>query len=520
MMLTTSVHPEYRSKTSHLREERVKELIGTLTVMPTAVNVPVRLMQLYQSPKSPGIDAFADVLIADAALSAKVLELANSAWFSRTKTVTRLSDALRMIGLSNLIPLLFGLSLAGIFNKTNLPTEQRAALWHSSLLKAVIAREWMKWRGDRDQAEEAFLCGALQDIALPLMFAADRAAAMELAGIVDLDEPHRASREIALYGADHANFGQAICTKLGLPELYIRATATHHKPDGPDLPQGFEKMKCALRLAAAVPHGTCKLDDHAIKRVTMSLLKAAEGATAAQLNTFTDHVTKSARQMLSLLAPAGINGNNMKTYLQDVSDQIARTMLAAIGNSNRTIEQLQEAQTELESRVRELDAQVIQSEYDPLTNVLARRGFFDRAQKMLALARKLQMGCAIGFVDINDFKSVNDAHGHHIGDQALVALAGKLRAMIRERGMIGRCGGDEFAFAMVVPTDSGLAAVESELRDTVSHFEIPGEGKAIKLSCSTGVVWLGVPDESQQIEDALKQADQQMYRTKRNSRAA
>jgi diguanylate cyclase (GGDEF)-like protein len=167
--------------------------------------------------------------------------------------------------------------------------------------------------------------------------------------------------------------------------------------------------------------------------------------------------------------------------------------------------------------VRELDAQVVQAEYDPLTNVLARRGFLDRAQKMLALARKLKMGCAVGFVDMNSFKSVNDTYGHHVGDKALVALAERMRLMMRERGMIGRCGGDEFAFAMVVPLDSGAETVQRDVKQAVSSFEIPTDSKPIAVTCSIGMVWLGVPTESQQIEEALKQADQQMYQAKRSA---
>jgi diguanylate cyclase (GGDEF)-like protein len=516
-MALRPVQTDYRSKTSHLREQKVKELIASLTVLPTAINVPVRIMQLYHSPQKPGLDAFAETLIADAALSAKVLELANSAWYSRTRTVTRISDALRMIGLSNIIPLLFGLSLAGVFNKTNLPAEQRSALWQSSLLKGVIAREWMRWRGNGEHAEEAFLCGALQDIALPIMYAADRAAAMELAGIVDLDGPSRAEREAALFGADHGAFAKAICMKLGLPDLYVQAAATHHAPDGPALPDGFQKMQCALKLSAAVPHGASKLDDQSIKKVTMGLLRAADGATAAQLNTFTEQVIAAARKMISVLAPPGLSNNSVKDYLQDVSDQVARTMLAAIGNSNRTIEQLQQTQSELEARVRELDTQVIQAEYDPLTNVLARRGFIERAHKMLALARRLKMGCAVGFVDMDDFKAVNDTHGHHVGDQALVALADRMRRMMRERGMIGRCGGDEFAFAMVVPLEAGSDGVQREVKAALETFQIPADKGPITVTCSIGLVWLGVPDDSQNIERALKLADQQMYQAKRDA---
>ncbi|HEY7087160.1 MAG TPA: HDOD domain-containing protein [Tepidisphaeraceae bacterium] len=529
-----SPRSDYRSKTATLRHEKVSEMLRTLTVLPTAINVPMRIMELYRSSNRPALQAFADVLVADGALSAKVLELANSAWFSRTRTVTRVSDALRMIGLNNLMPLLFGLSLAGIFNRTNLPAEDRASLWQSSLLKAVLAREWVKWRGGGDElSEEAFLCAAIQDIALPVMYAADRAAAMELAGVIDLDEPARGEREASLYVCDHAEFGRQICTQLQLPELYITATATHHAPAGPTLPAQFEPLRVALQLSATVPHSAKRIDDNATRRLSACLLRAASSAPppsspagraaaaspsvtdAKQISAFVERVSKSTREMMVLLAPPGIKAANMKDFVQEVSDQIAKTMLDAIGTANRTIEQLQAAQSELEARVRELDTQVIQAEYDPLTNVLTRRGFFGRADKMLVLARKLQMGCAVGFIDVNDFKSVNDTHGHDAGDRALVTLSEALRRMMRDRGMVGRCGGDEFAFAMVVPLEAGREGVEKEVEKAVGNLNINTDRGAVHVTCSVGTVWLGVPDDSQNIESALKLADQQMYHTKR-----
>src|SRR3954453_11419936 len=178
---------EYRSKIAMARHQRIMELIASLTVLPTAVNVPMRIMQMYRSTTSPPLEAFAEVIVTDGALSAKVLELSNSAWFSRTRRVTRISDALRMIGLNNLLPLLFGVSLAAIFNKTALPAEERAALWQTSMLKGIIASELAKWRGIA-AAEEAFLCGVLQDVALPTMYSSDRSSTMELAAVLDLED--------------------------------------------------------------------------------------------------------------------------------------------------------------------------------------------------------------------------------------------------------------------------------------------------------------------------------------------
>lgn len=495
------------------------ELARTITVLPSAVHVPLRIMQLYRSRSSPGIDKFAEVIVADAALSGKVLQLANSAWFSRTRTITKISDALRMIGLNNLLPLLFGLSLSAIFNKTNLSTEDRSALWRNAVVKATIAREFTRWRGDAEQAEEAFLCGVLQDIALPIMYAADRAAAMELAGVIDLDGPARAERETSLYGADHASFGRDICTQLQLPELYIVATAAHHASESADLslPEPFQPLVSAIRLAAAFPHASTRLDEHAARRVSTCLIQLSPGMHPGEASEFIERAAEAIRGMLALLVPQRPNGSGIKSFLQDVSDEVARTLLSAIGHANQTIEQLQSEQAQLESQVHELEEQVIRAEYDTLTGVLSRGGFFARAGNMLALARKLSMGCAVGFVDMDDFKSVNDRNGHHAGDEALVTLASALRQTIHNRGMVGRCGGDEFAFVMVVPQGSGREAVCDEIERAIAALSIPTAHGQLRISASLGVAWLGVPDPSQSIEAALKLADQQMYECKRNA---
>jgi HD-like signal output (HDOD) protein len=154
------------------RHQRVLRIIEQLDVLPTTVNVPMRLLQL-QCSRSGGATEIAEVLSANPSLTSKILGLANSSYFAPVQPVRKLTTAVSMIGLNNVLSLVFGLSLAGIFNKLGLPQVEMGRLWKTSLLKSTAAREYAR-KYSPEHVEEAGLCGLLQDIALPVMFAADQ----------------------------------------------------------------------------------------------------------------------------------------------------------------------------------------------------------------------------------------------------------------------------------------------------------------------------------------------------------
>lgn len=514
------------------RHRQVSQLIASLNVLPTAVNVPMQILRMYRSAQAPPLDAFAQVLVADASLSAKVLELANSAWFSRSRQIKRISDALRMIGLDSLMPLLFGVSLAAIFNRAALPASERAALWQTSMLKGTIACEWARWRGI-ELAEEAFFCGVLQDVALPAMYASDPSVGMELAAVIALeDDRARVRREQSMFGADHAQFGKQICAALNLPAFFCHATEVHHLPDEATLDAGADVQLDAqsrdelktilpgLRLAAAFPHRAQRLDDGAARRLAHCFAVAMPQVSGAEAADFISRAGAAIRGQIAAFNIGGEASTRMKEFLQDIADQIARTMTAAIGSTHRTIEQLRQAQAELEKRLGQLDAQVARAEHDSLTEVLNRRGFFERAEKLIVMARDLQMACVIGFVDMDELKLINDTHSHQTGDRALNAVAKALSAMVQSHGIIGRCGGDEFAFALAVPPSVRIETIAADLEQALSQILIEIPGGQIPVTASAGVVWLGVPAASCNLDNALRAADTQMYQAKHKRKSA
>lgn len=150
---------------------------------------------------------------------------------------------------------------------------------------------------------------------------------------------------------------------------------------------------------------------------------------------------------------------------------------------------------------------------DPLTGVANRRGFLERAARMLARAQREQTPLCVVMVDIDHFKTVNDRNGHQSGDQLLAAVAQALRDGTRAEDAVGRVGGEEFALVLSGTTlAEGLQAAE-QLRQRVGQIELAHpQGGMLGCTVSMGV---SAPAATEMgLEPALARADKALYRAK------
>ncbi|MBL3558226.1 MULTISPECIES: sensor domain-containing diguanylate cyclase [Marinobacter] len=152
--------------------------------------------------------------------------------------------------------------------------------------------------------------------------------------------------------------------------------------------------------------------------------------------------------------------------------------------------------------------------HDPLTGLTNRSLFHDRFESALRTARRHQSGLALLFLDLNDFKHINDTHGHAMGDRVLCIIAGRLEGCVRETDTVARMGGDEFT---VLLTDIQSAeAVSKKVEEIVAAVTAPlgAEFGTIKTpSCSIGVACY--PADGEDADTLLSHADDNMYRLKR-----
>jgi diguanylate cyclase (GGDEF)-like protein len=150
---------------------------------------------------------------------------------------------------------------------------------------------------------------------------------------------------------------------------------------------------------------------------------------------------------------------------------------------------------------------------DSLTGLYNRRAFEDRLEHDLALARRREGPVAVAYLDLDDFKAVNDTLGHAEGDRMLGTIGGVLLASLRQTDTAARLGGDEFALLLPDTDRSGARkAVEGIVRDlegAIDQF-------SVKVSISAGVVILMHSDRS--AADAIALADSLMYGVKRRGK--
>lgn len=184
-------------------------------------------------------------------------------------------------------------------------------------------------------------------------------------------------------------------------------------------------------------------------------------------------------------------------------------------------EELEASYQEIERRVADRTAELAiangklarRALYDDLTGLLNHSGFWERLSHRLALADRRQTGFALLYLDVDDFKAVNDTLGHAAGDRLLVDLAARLRAALRRGDTAARLGGDEFVVLLdeVATKEAALVLAERLSEVLRAPYQIGTDGWIATASIGVAVSseGLGTADE------VVAAADTAMYDAKR-----
>lgn len=146
---------------------------------------------------------------------------------------------------------------------------------------------------------------------------------------------------------------------------------------------------------------------------------------------------------------------------------------------------------------------------DGLTGILNSRAFKDLSRHLFELAARHHHPAVLGYIDLDDFKAVNDRSGHSEGDRVLKTVTNVLTRCVRATDAVGRLGGDEFAILLPETGYAGARMVFGRIREELAQERADG---SLPIGFSIGVaVFSSVPST---IDEALKIADRLMYRVK------
>lgn len=154
--------------------------------------------------------------------------------------------------------------------------------------------------------------------------------------------------------------------------------------------------------------------------------------------------------------------------------------------------------------------------HDPLTGELNRGHFLERANEEHERSRRYQSPLGILMLDLDNFKEINDQYGHAAGDAVLQTVCERWRAVLRNVDLLGRIGGEEFAILLPDSDWEATQIVAERLRASVADEPIYSINHKICCTVSGGITMVGAKDQS--IQEALRRADDALYRAKHKGR--
>ena len=255
-----------------LADEKLKEMVSQLESLPSVPSLYTELVGVLSSPEAT-IEKVAEVISKDVAMTAKVLQIVNSAFFGLGRHISNTTQAVTYLGFETIKALALSIKVFSQFDSAKMKSFSIENLWNHSAVVGSVAKEIAKSRlREKSEIENAFMSGLLHDIG-KLLFAMNMSDSYNEA-VSRAAEEGRPLEEVEreIFGTTHAELGSYLLGIWGLPDPIVEAVAFHHMPQ--QCPEQTFIPLTTVHVANGLAHEMLSKDEKLIEaKIDMEYLK-------------------------------------------------------------------------------------------------------------------------------------------------------------------------------------------------------------------------------------------------------
>jgi diguanylate cyclase (GGDEF)-like protein len=474
------------------------ELLAKILDCPRLPSLPAIALEVIElcRQQDTKIHQIAATISNDPALSTKVLRTVNSSYYGLRQPVSTISHALVILGLNSVKTLALGFSLISDLRKATGSNSQVFRYWQECIYAAVGSRAVARQAGLIEH-EEAFLGGLLQNLGVLALSQALGDDYFPLLQEAEKGEKRLWQLEREQFDLDHMQVGAALGEAWKLPPVLVAPIRHHEMPE--QAPENMRPLINAVAVGARAADVFLGRPD-AADAYFRSVQKAfnIDRQSGEFLLSTIGYTTSEVAGLFEIELPST---EDVQQILADANEALSELTLQSQINASVLHEQNQE-----------LQAQVGR---DPLTGVANRGRFNESIDEEFRRARAVLQPVSLLFVDADQFKAVNDEHGHVAGDRVLVYLAETLRGQAPASATVTRYGGEEFAIVLPHTSRTDATTIAEKLRKSIeSHTVDGGDGTQIEITVSIGVATFDGLRFFRAPEQLISAADKALYAAK------
>lgn len=495
-------------------EQETCDRIRSIEILSGHPRVAIRLIELSKQTEAE-LEDYSALIENDPGLASRMLALVNSAWFAPSHPVQTVKRAVCTLGLGQVRVIALSHCVASLHKSIKLNKDDARALWAASMCKAIAARMVCESL-DSNHAQEAFTIALLQDLGLALFSSIDQPSVSALVQTVHSTASEAAAAEIAAFGMTHSAAGARLAKKLALPDLYAAAIERHHS-EATGVEEPPTPVELACMVAALLPHDIRFWNTGDLTQLRGMIL--SDALPWDSLESFLQAIQTEFAVTDEYLNDGAPTPDLMECLVY-ASEENARAASVLVAQNSSLMMGTGKLQAAVEVAETAKQRAQTRADRDPLTNLFSRSGWDRRAKLTLHQAQNSGSTLGMAFLDLDNFKEINDTHGHQIGDRFLGEIGERIKEAVRTEDLVCRWGGDEFVILFRGAEEEGCEPALMRVKTHIESAPIQLDDLVLEVSTSVGFVVVNAGSSKLELEALLKLADENLYRAKASGRGS